>query len=437
MNMMYWQEELETMPRKQLEELQVKKLQESLTRAAKSPFYSQKLKEANITPETITSVRDIAKLPFTTKDDLRNNYPFGLLTESKDEIVRMHCTSGTTGNPAAVLYDRHDLDSWANLIARSLFATGARPNDVFQNMSGYGLFTGGLGFQYGAEKLGCMTIPAAAGNSKRQIKLMMDFGTTCAHSVPSYLGRLHAVFAENGLDPIKDTQLKRLFIGAEPHSEETRLRIQEMFGCKAFNSFGMTEMNGPGVAFECEYQCNMHVWEDCYLIEIVDPETLQPLPDGEMGEMVLTTLDRHAMPIIRYRTRDITRIIPEPCACGRTHRRIARITGRSDDMFIIKGCNVFPIQIERVLMKIPQVGNDYLITLDSNETGDVMLVQAELAADFPMPDDYRLLDALRKRIARDICDEILVTPNIQLVAPGALPKSEGKAVRVKDNRIVG
>lgn len=266
MNPTFWQEELETMPRPALERLQLERLQESLRRAATSPFYSRVFRERNIRPEDIRSLADVRKLPFTVKDDLRQNYPFGLLTVPKDEIVRMHCTSGTTGNPAAVLYDRHDLDSWANLIARSLYATGARPSDVFQNMSGYGLFTGGLGFQYGAEKLGMMTIPAAAGNSKRQIKLMRDFGTTCAHSVPSYLGRLHAVFAEQGLDPARDTQLKRLFIGAEPHSEETRRRIQEMFGCKAYNSFGMTEMNGPGVAFECECQADMHVWEDCYLI---------------------------------------------------------------------------------------------------------------------------------------------------------------------------
>ncbi len=434
MNPTFWQEELETMPRPALERLQLERLQESLRRAATSPFYSRLFRERNIRPEDIRSLADVRKLPFTVKDDLRQNYPFGLLTVPKDEIVRMHCTSGTTGNPAAVLYDRHDLDSWANLIARSLYATGARPSDVFQNMSGYGLFTGGLGFQYGAEKLGMMTIPAAAGNSKRQIKLMRDFGTTCAHSVPSYLGRLHAVFAEQGLDPARDTQLRRLFIGAEPHSEETRRRIQEMFGCKAYNSFGMTEMNGPGVAFECECQADMHVWEDCYLIEIVDPETLEPVPDGTEGEMVLTTLDRHAMPLIRYRTRDLTRIIPEPCACGRTHRRIARITGRSDDMFIIKGCNVFPIQIERVLMRIPNVANDYLITLDTNEEGDTMLVQAELAPD-SFSDDYKQLETLRKRIARELCDEILVTPTVQLVAPGALPKSEGKAVRVIDRRV--
>ena len=235
------------------------------------------------------------------------------------------------------------------------------------------------------------------------------------------------------MDPIRDTCLKRLFIGAEPHSEETRQRIQKLYGCKAFNSFGMTEMNGPGVAFECEYQNGMHLWEDCYLIEIIDPETLQPVPDGEIGEMVLTTLDREAMPIIRYRTRDLTRILPETCPCGRSACRIDRITGRSDDMFIIKGCNVFPIQIERILMRINEIGSDYLIMLDSNEEGDFMSIQAELKND-SFSDEYIKLEELRKRIANDVRDEVQVTPIVQLVAPNSLPKTDGKAVRVKDLR---
>ena len=433
MSSIYWQEDIETLPRPQLAELQLKKLRESITRARRSPFYGKLYRELNISAESIKTYDDVRKLPITTKDDLRACYPFELLTCPKDNVIRMHCTSGTTGNPAAVLYSRHDLDSWANLMARSMFATGARPADVFQNMSGYGLFTGGLGFQYGAERLGCLTIPAAAGNSRRQIKLMQDFGTTIAHSIPSYLGRLHAVFLENGLDPIRDTKLERLFIGAEPHSEETRLRIQEMFGAKAYNSFGMTEMNGPGVAFECSYQNGMHLWEDCYLLEIVNPDTLEPVPDGEIGEMILTTLDREAMPIIRYRTRDLTCIIPDECPCGRTSRRIDRIKGRSDDMFIIKGCNVFPIQIERVLMRIREIGSDYLIVLDRNDEGDTLTVQAELKSE-SFTDDYKQLDALRRRIANDLRDEILVTPAIQLVGPGELPKNEGKAVRVKDLR---
>ncbi|MBR0457975.1 MAG: phenylacetate--CoA ligase [Victivallales bacterium] len=432
MDSRYWQEELETMPRKNLEALQLEKLKASVTRALKSPFYKEHFGSQGLSADSLQSVDDIQKFPFTCKDDLRDNWPFGLMSASVDDCVRMHCTSGTTGNPAAVLYNRHDLDSWANLVARSMWSTGARPNDIFQNMSGYGLFTGGLGFQNGAEKLGMLTIPAAAGNSKRQIYLMQAFGTTVAHSVPSYLGRLFAVFQEMGLDPHKDTKLKRFFIGAEPHSEETRLRIQEMFGVKAYNSFGMTEMNGPGVAFECEYQTGMHVWEDCYLIEIIDPDTLQRVPDGEWGEMVLTTLDREAMPIIRYRTHDLTRIIPGECACARTHKRFDRIKGRTDDMFIVKGCNIFPIQIERVLMNFPEIGTDYLIEL-TNEQGDDMTVKAELKPDL-FTDNYPELESLKRKIAGILRDTILVTPKIQLVPHGSLPKTEGKAKRVLDLR---
>ena len=432
MNNRFWQEELETMPRQQLESLQLDKLKASVTRAMQSPFYKQHFGAKGLSADSLKGLEDIQKFPFTCKDDLRDNWPFGLLAVPKEECVRMHCTSGTTGNPAAVLYNRHDLDSWANLLARSMWATGMRPNDVFQNMSGYGLFTGGLGFQYGAEKLGALTIPAAAGNSKRQIQLMRSFGTTTAHSVPSYLGRLYAVFTELGLDPRRDTQVRRLFIGAEPHSEETRQRIQEMFGAKAYNSFGMTEMNGPGVAFECECQAGMHIWEDCYLIEIIDPDTEEVLPEGEWGEMVLTTLDREAMPVIRYRTHDLTRILPGPCACGRVHRRFDRIRGRSDDMFIVKGCNIFPIQIERVLMTFKELDNDYLIVL-TNEEGDDMTVKAELKPDL-FTDDYSELEGLKKKIASILRDTILVTPKIQLVPHGSLPKSEGKAVRVQDLR---
>lgn len=431
--MKYWQENLETLARPQLAELQLQKLRDSLMRAAVSPFYRARLAECGLTVASLRHLQDFAAFPLTTKEDLRASYPYGLLTCARDEVVRMHCTSGTTGNPAAVLYSRHDLHSWGNLIARSLYATGVRRNDVFQNTSGYGLFTGGLGFQYGAEMLGCLSIPSAAGNSVRQIRLIRDFGTTCLHAIPSYLGRLHAVFLEQGLDPQRDTRLNRLFIGAEPHSEETRQRLQELFGCKAYNSFGMTEMNGPGVAFECECQAGMHVWEDAYLMEIVDPDTLEPLPDGTFGELVLTTLDRQAMPIIRYRTRDLTRIIAEPCACGRTSRRIDRITGRSDDMFIIKGCNVFPIQIERVLMRNREIGSDYLIVLDHNAEGDFMQIQVELKPEF-FSDEFALLERLRRKLARDVADEVQVTPHIHLVAPESIPRSEGKAVRVQDKR---
>ena len=318
-------------------------------------------------------------------------------------------------------------------MARSMFAAGVRDSDVFQNICGYGLFTGGLGFQNGAERLGCLTIPAGAGNSLRQIKLMRDFGTTVAHAIPSYLGRLFEVFTEEKLDPRRDTRLHTLVIGAEPHTEEHRQRIQEMFGVKAYNSFGLSEMNGPGVAFECTEQNGLHVWEDAYIVEIINPHTLQPVPDGEIGELVMTTLDRQAMPVIRYRTRDLTRILPGPCPCGRTHRRLDRISGRSDDMFIIKGCNVFPMQVEGVLMKLPEVGEDYRILLDTLADQDEMVVEVEVKKDW-FRGDLTLLDRLQRRISNLLRDEILLRPQVKLVEPGSIPKAEGKAVRVFDRR---
>ena len=342
MNNEYWQPELETMPREELRKLQVKKLRDTINVALKSPMYKKRLGELGITADSINCVEDIRKIPFTTKNDLRNNYPFGLVGGDLKDAIRIHSSSGTTGHPTVVAYSRHDIESWANMIARSMYMVGCRNTDVFQNSSGYGMFTGGLGFQYGAEKLGAVTLPAGAGNSKRQIMFIKDFGTTCLHAIPSYAIRLAEVFKEEGVDP-RSTKLRTLFIGAEPHTEEQRRRIERLLGVKAYNSFGMTEMNGPGVAFECKEQNGMHVWEDNYIIEIIDPDTLEPVPDGEMGEMVLTTLDRDMMPILRYRTRDLTRIITGECPCGRTHRRIDRIKGRTDDMFIIKGVNVFPM----------------------------------------------------------------------------------------------
>jgi phenylacetate-CoA ligase len=308
---------------------------------------------------------------------------------------------------------------------------GLRKKDVFQNSSGYGMFTGGLGFQYGAERLGALTVPAAAGNSKRQIKFITDFKTTALHAIPSYAIRLAEVFQEEGINPT-ESSLKTLIIGAEPHTDEQRRKIERMLGVKAYNCFGMTEMNGPGVAFECLEQNGMHIWEDCYLVEIIDPETLQPLPDGEIGELVLTTLDRNMMPLIRYRTRDLTRIIPGECPCGRTHRRIDRIKGRSDDMFIIKGVNIFPMQIEKILVQFPELGSNYLITLETLHNQDEMIVEVELNE--LSTDNYIELENTRKEIMRRLKDEILVTPKVKLVKKGSLPQSEGKAVRVKDLR---
>lgn len=431
MNEEYWQPQIETMPRKELEQPQLKKLRQTISIALNSKMYKHKFDELHITPDSIKTLDDIRKIPFTTKQDLRDNYPFGLVCGDMKDAVRIHSSSGTTGHPTVVVYSRHDIDSWANMIARNMYMVGCRNTDVFQNSSGYGMFTGGLGFQYGAEKLGATTIPAAAGNSKRQVMFIRDFGTTCLHAIPSYAIRLAEVFKEEGIDP-RSTKLRTLFIGAEPHTNEQRLKIERLLGVKAYNSYGMTEMNGPGVAFECKQQNGMHLWEDNYIVEIIDPETLEPVPDGETGEMVLTTLDRTMMPIIRYRTRDITRIIPGECECGRTHRRIDRIKGRTDDMFIIKGVNVFPMQVEKILIQYPGIGSNYLITLDTIADNDVMTVEIEL--EDMKSDTYPELQEMARTIQRALKDEILLTPRVKFVKKGTLSVSDGKAVRVKDLR---
>lgn len=420
------------MSRDELAALQLERLQKTVRHCMNSPFYRKKFDELGLSPEDIKSLDDVSKLPVTDKQDLRDTYPFGIASIPVNQCVRLHSSSGTTGNPVVVLHSQRDLDQWANAVARCLWMVGCRPEDVFQNTSGYGMFTGGLGFQYGAEKLGMLTVPAAAGNTRRQIKFMTDFGTTAVHAIPSYASRIFEVMQEMGIDPKRDTKLRVFAIGAEPHSDEQRKRIEDMLGVKAYNSFGMSEMCGPGVAFECKEQNGLHIWEDYYIVEIVDPVTLKPVPDGEIGEMVLTTLNREAMPLLRYRTHDLTRIIPGQCSCGRTHKRIDRMRGRSDDMIVLKGVNIFPIQIEEVLLTFKELGTDYLITLQTEESNDSMTVEVELASMFT--DDYSTLQRLTKEIARRLHDEILLTPHVKLLAPGSLPKSDGKAVRVKDLR---
>ena len=429
--MKYLHEKMETLTRSEIEKLQMERLKRTLERCMNSPFYKRRFTEYGLKPEDIKTLDDIRKIPFTTKQDLRDNYPFGLAAVPMDQVVRLHSSSGTTGTPTVILHTQHDLDEWANAVARCLYMVGLRPGDVFQNSSGYGMFTGGLGFQYGAERLGMLTVPAAAGNTKRQIKFITDFGTTALHAIPSYAGRLYEVMEEMGIDPRKDTKLKTLIIGAEPHSEEQRRRIEDMLGVKAYNSFGMSEMCGPGVAFECKEQNGLHIWEDYYIVEIVDPNTLEPVPEGEVGELVLTTINREAMPLLRYRTRDLTRILPGECPCGRHHRRLDRMKGRSDDMMILKGVNIFPIQIETVLMQFKELGNEFLITLTNEEANDLMTVEVELKE---FSDDYPHLQALTREITRQLKDEILLTPSVKLVPKGTLPKQEGKAVRVRDLR---
>ncbi len=424
---------IEGISRDELKRLQFTRLQKTIAGALNVSFYQKAFKALGLSASDIRSLDDLTKLPFTTKDDLRNNYPFKMAAIPLKDCVRIHSSSGTTGNPTVVLHSKNDLDAWAELVARNLYMVGVRDTDVFQNTSGYGMFTGGLGFQYGAEKLGCLTVPAAAGNSKRQIKFMKDFGTTVVHIIPSYATRLAEVMAEEGVDPKKDLKIRILAIGAEPHTEEQRRRIEELRGVKAYNSFGMSEMCGPGVAFECKEQNGMHIWEDNVIVEIVNPVTLQPVPDGELGELVLTTLNREAMPLIRYRTRDLTRIIPGDCPCGRTHRRLARFQGRSDDMIILKGVNIFPIQIEKILMGYKELGSNFLITLETINNNDEMTVEVELSE--LNSDNVVDLKNLVMNITHKLKDEILITPKVKLVYKGSLPSAEGgKAVRVKDLR---
>lgn len=429
----YWNKNMESLTRGEIEALQEERLLKTVEKAWESSFYRQQLIRVGLKPDSLKGIEDLSRIPFTTKQDLRNFYPYGFLCVPKEQLVRVHVSSGTTGQATAIFYTRMDIAAWAELMARCMYMTGARPGDVFQNMTGYGLFTGGLGFHYGAELIGLLTVPSGAGNSKRQLQLMRDFGTTIVHIIPSYALRFMDYLAEQGVDPRKDLNLRIAYLGAEPYSEEVRKRVEEFYGVRVYNSYGLSEMNGPGVAFECPYQNGMHLWEDSYIIEIVNPETGEPVPEGTVGELVLTTINREGMPLLRYRTKDLTRIVPGSCPCGRHHRRIDRIQGRADDMFIIKGVNIFPIQVEQVLMSIPEVGTHYRIILKREKNVDEMVVQVEVT-DKVFVEDMRQLNRLRSKIQHELKSELLVTPTVELVEPNGLPREEGKAVRLIDMR---
>jgi phenylacetate-CoA ligase len=430
---MYWEKDIETMDRDRLGAIQLARFQDTLKKAGKSSYYDTLFKKVGLDTDRVDSLDVIGEIPLTTKDDLREHWPYGFLAVSKDELIRMHSSSGTTGRATVIFHTAGDIEKWTNLVARSMYMAGMRKDDVFQNMMSYGLFTGGLGFHYAAEKVGALVIPAGAGNSKRQIQLLRDFETTVIHIIPSYALHLSTVFEEVGVDPSKDTKLRMAFLGAEPHSEKMRRKIEDIYGFKGYNSYGLSEMNGPGVAFECPFQSGLHLWEDQFFVEIIDPRTLKVLPDGEEGELVLTTLVREGMPILRYRTKDLTRIIPGRCECGRTHRRIDRIKGRTDDMMILKGVNIFPIQIEKKLMEIPGVGTNFQIILEREGFNDTLYVKVEIQKEF-FAGDLKQLEKMRHRIVEELRSDILITPKVSLVEPGTLPKSEGKAVRVIDNR---
>ena len=429
-NPMFWHEKIETLNRPALEALQIKRLRNTVERVARVPFYRKKFLEASITPEVIQSADDVRRLPFTNAVDLRENYPDGLLAIPREEVLRLHTSSGTTGKPKAVFFTRTDIDNAAELIARAFCMTGVTRHDVFQNMMGYGLFTGGLMMHYGAEKLGCMVIPAGPGPTERQLMLMQDFGTTVIHITPSYAFYFSDFLEKKGIEARRDLRLRRAFIGAEPYTEETRIKIETALGINVYNSYGLTEMNGPGVAFECEHKCGMHIWEDNFIVEVINPATDEAVKEGETGELVLTSINREAMPLLRYRTHDLTSLVPGLCACGRTHRRIRRIAGRSDDMLIVRGVNIFPQQIERVLMGMPQIGRNYQIQLEGL---DELTVKVELA---PSSFDGQVghLAELQNLVAEKLRAEIWVRPKVDLVATGSLPVTEGKAKRVIDKR---
>jgi phenylacetate-CoA ligase len=430
---MFWDRESETLARLDLERLQLQRLQETLQRLAQRvPFYQQKLEEAGVRPSDIRFLKDASRLPFTTGADLRSIYPDGMLAVDRDVPVRLHTSSGTTGKPKALFFSAHDVCNAAELIARSLVMTGITSKDVFQNMMSYGLFTGGLVMHYGAEKVGCLVIPAGPGTSERQLMLMQDFKATAVHILPSYALYFANFLEQKGVVPQRDLCLRKAFVGAEPHTEETRKRIELAYGLDVYNSYGLTEMNGPGVAFECALKDGMHLWEDNFLLEIINPASGEVLPDGETGELVLTTLKREAMPLLRYRTRDITSVMPEPCSCGRTHRRITRIRGRSDDMLIIRGVNIFPQQIERVLMAFPEVGRNYVIEIAGL---DDLTVKVELATG-AFDGQVEHLAALQDSLIEKLRAEIWVKPKVDLVAAGSLPVAEGKAKRVIDRRSI-
>jgi len=419
--------------RQQLEELQLERLKKVLKRVyQKVPHYKKKFQDSNINVSNIKSLDDIKKFPFTIKEDLFVDYPYGLLAVSLEKVLRLHTSSGTTGKPKAIFFSRRDINNSAELIARCLVMTGATKGDILQNSMTYGLFTGAFVMHYGAEKVGILVIPAGPGNTERQISLMKDFGTTMLHITPSYALYIASVLYDKGIDPKKELKLKRAYLGAEPFSEATRKKIENILGIDVYTCYGLTEMNGPGVGFECLYKDGLHIWEDNFLMEIINPVNGETVPEGEIGELVLTTLNREAMPLIRYRTRDLTRIISEPCKCGRTHRKIARIIGRSDDMFIVKGVNIFPQQIEHILMGIKGVAQNYQIVL---EAYDEMIIKVEI--------DRELFDGKIEKLIRlkdEIIDKIraatLVKPKVELLEPGTLPANEGKAKRVIDKRTI-
>jgi phenylacetate-CoA ligase len=431
-----YQPELEAMPREQLEQLQVSRMAALLQRVYEAvPLYRDKFDDAGFDPRSFSSLSDLVRVPFTVKNDLRAAYPFGMFAVPLREIVRVHSSSGTTGQITVVGYTRGDIDRWSDLMARTFACAGATEEDIVQVTYGYGLFTGGLGAHYGSERLGALTIPVSGGNTKRQVQILKDFGVTVLACTPSYALLIGETASDMGID-VRDLPLRIGVFGAEPWSENMRRQIEDALGISAVDIYGLSEVMGPGVASECVHHEGLHVFEDHFLIEIVDQRTLQPVPDGEYGEVVFTTLTKEGIPVIRYRTRDISRIIPGQCLCGRTFRRMERVTGRSDDMLIIRGVNVFPSQIEQVLTGIPGVAPHYQVVLTKQGSMDHVEVHVEVAPDIAF-DEVRELERIQRRVKAEIESALAVSIAVKLVEPKSIARSEGKAKRVVDLRDEG
>lgn len=430
---MIWDVAKECMSADEREALQVKRLQAMLGRVkAAVPCYHRKLTDAGIEPQDTGALADLAGLPFTIKDDLRDNYPFGMFAVPMEDVVRIHSSSGTTGKPSVVGYTRNDIALWAETIARTLCGGGGMPRDILHNAYGYGMFTGGLGLHFGGELLGAAVLPVSGGNTKRQIQVMQDFGSTLLSATPSYALRLAEVAEEIGVS-FADLPLRAGFVGAEPWTEAMRSEIEQRLCIKAYNIYGLSEVIGPGVSFECECQNGSHVNEDHFIPEVIDPDTGEVLADGETGELVFTCITKECLPLVRYRTRDICSLNHEPCECGRTTARMSLVTGRSDDMLIIRGVNVYPSQIEEVLLGFTEVEPHYLIQVDRKGTLDELTVQIELAPDFAA-DRVGEVESLGRRIRDEIQSMLGLGLQIQLMEPKSLARSEGKAQRVVDNR---
>ena len=430
---MIWNEQYECMEREELQKLQGERVSSMVKRVYGSvPFYRQKLQEMGIEPGDITTIDDLKKLPFTTKQDLRDNYPFGLFTLPQTDVVRLHASSGTTGKSTVVGYTHNDIQMWSEVVARSLTMAGVGTSDIIQVAYGYGLFTGGLGLHYGAEKVGATVIPISGGNTKKQLQLMEDFGSTALACTPSYAAYLGEALVEEKINR-KNIKLKAGVFGAEPWTEEMRSQIEHLLGIKAYDIYGLSEIIGPGVSMECHCQKGMHIFEDHFIPEIINPESGEVLPYGELGELVFTPATKEAMPLIRYRTRDLTRLHADRCECGRTLVRMEKCVGRTDDMLIIRGVNVFPSQVESVLLEMSETKPHYLLVVDRENNLDTLEIRVEIEEQF-FSDEVKELEGLRMRIKANISSILGISATIRLVEPGTIERSMGKAQRVIDNR---